>query len=363
MPFNDDPSSPLLAPSGAPPSEEGVSTSHLKKVDKEVRVPISLDEFSADCSATQELSVRLPNKTMTFSVKVNKEIPSAASSAIGTRSSMTDRLAKDVYIFGDHSNGSSINVIRKGSGQIIGSVIDVEQDVVLQIRIDSEGNNFVQVSRSVDFPPEADPVDELLSIDEMTTERSLGHNLFTSSTHEPVQRNAQAEPTTIDVMVLWTRKAECANAGPVCKNGAVNQTTAELMEDLIQLAIQETNTAYQLSGVDIQLELVYRYRSDYVEPSSNAFSISLGDLKGQTDGNMDEVHALRSTYGADLVALIIEDPAYCGIGKQNDRASFTFSLAQNHLRFHPTLFSDFARTSPIIYMKDTSVQELILCLV
>ena len=29
---------------------------------------------------------------------------------------------------------------------------------------------------------------------------------------------------------------------------------------------------------------------------------------------MDDVHALRNTYGADLVSLFIENGAYCGLG-------------------------------------------------
>jgi hypothetical protein len=326
MPVNNDSSAFLISSPGTT-----VTPYVDNMVNKDERISISLDEFPMDCIAAQELSVIISNKSIMFSVKVGKELALANDD---TESSTNDRRANNMYIFADHANGSAINIIRKSSGQMIGSIIDVEQGVVMQIRIDSEGNNFVHVTPSSDFPPEADPIDESpppppASINEMTNQRDLSQSSSKgvtggSATHDTVQRNTNETPITIDVMVLWTKKAECANAG-FSSNCSVNVSTAEQMEDLIQLAIQETNTAYQLSGVDIQLQLVHSYRSNYVEPSSNAFSTSLDDLKIQTDGEMDEVHSLRDTYGADVVALIIDDPAYCGIGEQDDH-SFTRTI-------------------------------------
>ena len=47
---------------------------------------------------------------------------------------------------------------------------------------------------------------------------------------------------------------------------------------------------------------------------SGNFSTDLNRLTNSSDGFMDNVHALRNTYGADLVSLIIEGTSLCGLG-------------------------------------------------
>lgn len=276
---------------------------------------VDLDDFPMDCSGSKNMSVRLQDKIMDFSLKVGSKGRVDRESPFGTLGS--------TYMFGDNPSGSSINILRKRNGQMIGSIIDAEQNVVLQMRVDSEGNNFVQVTPSVNFPPEADPANEFLYIENEITGRDLylqsNSNQDSLANHESVRRNTNETPTIIDIMVVWTKKSECANSGKG-SGCIVNDLTEENMKDLIILAVQETNTAYELSGVNALLRLVYYYRSDYVEPASNAFDTSLANLRGQFDGDMDEVHSRREFYGADVVALLIDDPQYCGIGKEYDLA-------------------------------------------
>ena len=192
----------------------------------------------------------------------------------------------------------------------------------MQIRIDMNGRNYVVITPSEDFPPEADPQndDNIDMIKDMVVGRNLLPRNNMRIPNDTVERRTNtAAKTVIGVMLLWTRKSECLYAKP--EDGAncnVDETSRLRMADLLmELAVEETNTAYQLSGVNIQLDLVHSYRSDYVEPSTNAFDTSLRSLRLSNDGVMDEVHQLRVTYGADVVALIIDDPAYCGIGKYN----------------------------------------------
>ena len=40
---------------------------------------------------------------------------------------------------------------------------------------------------------------------------------------------------------------------------------------------------------------------------------ALTDLRSTSAGHIDELHALRNDYGADLVTLIEDEPQYCGI--------------------------------------------------
>jgi hypothetical protein len=82
------------------------------------------------------------------------------------------------------------------------------------------------------------------------------------------------------------------------------------MRDLVDTAIQETNTAYALSGIDAQLRLAYAYCDvNYIEASSDAFGSALDSITYSAN-----VQALRESVGADMVAKLIDDGQYCGLG-------------------------------------------------
>jgi hypothetical protein len=105
--------------------------------------------------------------------------------------------------------------------------------------------------------------------------------------------------TTIDVLVLYTPAARMA-AGSIPAIRAV-----------VDLAVAETNASYGNSGIVQRLRLVHTAEVNYSEVGGD-FKTDLTRLSGTTDGYMDEVHALRNTHGADLVALIIDDSSLCG---------------------------------------------------
>ncbi len=90
----------------------------------------------------------------------------------------------------------------------------------------------------------------------------------------------------------------------------------------------ETNTAYELSGIETELVLVHAYRDpDYEEAASDAFGNALDDITSTNDGIMDDVHSKRNTYGADLVAMIIDDRQYCGLAWGGPTYSHMFSVS------------------------------------
>jgi hypothetical protein len=124
-------------------------------------------------------------------------------------------------------------------------------------------------------------------------------------------------------MVIWTKTAECKKSG-LDAGCPLSVTTDNNMRGLIDLAIAETNTAINLSGVTTQLRLVHAYREpNYVEEVTNAFGSALTFMRSKTDGVLEDIHSMRNTYGADIVAMIIDSPKHCGIvysGPQNDRA-------------------------------------------
>ena len=110
-----------------------------------------------------------------------------------------------------------------------------------------------------------------------------------------------------------TSHAECRNSG-LSRGCTLTSQTKSNMLGRIDLAISETNTAYDLSGVNTELRLVHSYlHPNYTEASSDTFGTALDDITGTSDEKMDDVHAKREQYGADLVALLIDGSQYCGI--------------------------------------------------
>ena len=92
-------------------------------------------------------------------------------------------------------------------------------------------------------------------------------------------------PPLVDVLVVYTPAVREAAGG-----------AAEIAAE-IDLLIAETNRAYETSGMRLRLALVGRSEVQYVSKND-----SLRDLRGLYQ--MEEVHHLRDSVGADLVNLI-----------------------------------------------------------
>ena len=118
--------------------------------------------------------------------------------------------------------------------------------------------------------------------------------------------------TQIDVMVVYTAAAR----------DAAGSTTA--IESKIDLAVVETNQGYANSGVTQRIRLVHKEEINYSE-SSFDWSTALNRLQNTTDGYMDNVHALRDTYHADVVVLIVSANNYCGLGYLMQTVSPSFA--------------------------------------
>lgn len=117
----------------------------------------------------------------------------------------------------------------------------------------------------------------------------------------------------IDVLVAWTPATEVAAGG------------AAAMQAGVESAVASTNTAYFNSGVAQRVRLGHAQQLAYVErsgPCADPVSgeLSTGpivcaqfDVTDAADAFMDGGHALRDAHGADLVALLVRDTAYCGV--------------------------------------------------
>jgi hypothetical protein len=143
--------------------------------------------------------------------------------------------------------------------------------------------------------------------------------------------------STQNVLVVYTASAAAATAN---------------ISSLIQLAVDETNTSYANSGININMVRVNTAAVTYNE--TGTFSTHISRLQGTTDGYMDNVHTLRNTYGADIVLLVVNDSEACGIAAAiKATASSAFAVAHyscitGYYSFGHELYVD-SSTSPYAY--------------
>ena len=104
--------------------------------------------------------------------------------------------------------------------------------------------------------------------------------------------------SVIDIMVFYTPAARRHEGG-----------TAEI-EASIDLWVAETNQAYAASGVIQRLNLVRQEEIAYIGTGES--EVDLSRFAGASDGHMDEIHALRDAYAADIMHLVVEVKDSCG---------------------------------------------------
>ncbi len=95
--------------------------------------------------------------------------------------------------------------------------------------------------------------------------------------------------STVDLMVYYTAAAQAAAGGQ------------SNIEAEIAAAVTYTNNAYLNSEITTSIRLIRTAPTSYIESPSAI--LNLDRLVNTTDGFLDEVHAERDEYGADLVSL------------------------------------------------------------
>jgi hypothetical protein len=105
-------------------------------------------------------------------------------------------------------------------------------------------------------------------------------------------------PDQIDVMVVYTQDA------------IAGATSKDAMEADIYLAVEQSNQSYINSNINQRLRLVHIAEVNYVESGDTV--LDRDRLKAKADGFVDNVHALRDMFGADIVAMITETGNWCG---------------------------------------------------
>lgn len=102
--------------------------------------------------------------------------------------------------------------------------------------------------------------------------------------------HAKAYADQVDLMVVYTPAVTAIHNG---HDGVMAYITS---------MVSGANQAYTDSGIDQVLHLVHASEINYVEASNR--NADLDNLTYSSDGHMDDVHALRDAWGADLVCLL-----------------------------------------------------------
>jgi hypothetical protein len=91
--------------------------------------------------------------------------------------------------------------------------------------------------------------------------------------------------------------------------------------------VDSANQAYVNSGVNpMRLELAAAVLT-HAATTTDGVTLVL-QMTDRYDGNHDELHTLRDAYDADLVAMIVDFPSFCGVGwlsPEEDQYSFSVS--------------------------------------
>lgn len=251
--------------SSVPESGDSVLSDSKKNGDLQFQ-PISMSiRFFNDLSLTVNLTGMKNNRS--GSVTWFGEVD-------GKRNSLVTLVAKDGLMTGNIVVGSNLYQIRPAVNY---------------------GHELIETNLA-SFTPEADP---------LTVEPPTAQLQAVSS--EPLSGNV-----IVDIMVAYTTEARIAAGGLTEIN------------NLIDLAVAETNITYLNSGISQLVNLVHTVEVNY--PESGTIVTDRNHLQDPDDGVMDEIHTLRDQYQADLVLLLVADGGgFCGVAYSTTSVSNSFA--------------------------------------
>ncbi len=237
----------------------------------------------------------------------------------------------------NEEDGSSFQFVQDEDGHMAGSIVDMENHNVVQIHTKG-GQRVATITPSSDFPAEGEPIvlepirrklkESRPVVERRNLFKSLFHQKKPGTTprldYQKSQRNLFDDlGGNLDIMVIYTRKAACRAYGEFLDCEVTDEMIAN-MEQIIALAVAETNVAYSSSGVDTELLLVHSYMHPTYE-ETDLFT-ALDDM---SSGAMSGVHAERKVHGADMVALILHaTDRICGLGYVGPLIDFMYSTVQ-----------------------------------
>lgn len=232
----------------------------------------------------QNLHINLPNNST-----INAVYQKSISYPIGSYSS--------IYKISNDSNGEL--VFSEYDSVITGMYVSGENNKYI---FQQTSTNTFAVSEVNDssFRDKEQMIDYEIASDNIYERNTLVNNNVCE-----IETPICSGETTIDLMVVYTLSASDLWGGD------------EISKSTITTAVTNMNVSLINSGIsNITFNLVYADVVNYVETQN--FQTDLNSLRNTTDGILDEIHAIRADYGADLVGLVLGSPtSTCGRGNLN----------------------------------------------
>lgn len=184
-----------------------------------------------------------------------------------------------------------------------GRMTEGEGSVTLTVR-GSELAGFIEADRAAyEIVPRGRGISSLVLLDSdrfpecAAAPREAGADEPSPESGRAFSNAVHPDPQSrIDVIVFYTESARLAAGG------------AAQIEATAQAAVDAANTAYANSQITTRLRLVHTRETTYNEEGGD-YSAHLNWLASDPT-----VAALRETYRADMVDLLVQDPAFCGLG-------------------------------------------------
>lgn len=215
---------------------------------------------------------------------------------------------KMVWI-GEGDNGAQA-VLTMVRGVLTGTIF--ADNRTFEIAIEPDGQYSVAELDPGAFPTDDPQFDDFRFEVLEAPDAYIGDELVSTATTDFA---VTGTPVTIDVMIVWTPAAEAAGGGRAA------------MESLALNSVANANLVYTNSGVNAQLNLVHAAPVNWVE-TPTSISTDLNAIRSAGDGQLEEVHTLRTQYGADVVSLFGEgyrNSGACGIGSLMSTVSTSFA--------------------------------------
>ena len=231
------------------------------------------------------------------------------------------------------AHSSVILTVRDGA---LGAGVIDWPGALFELNATPDGRIVIEKINELDLPPHVDPI-------------PIVPGLEPEAPPAEQQSPAAAQPSddggVIDVMVLYT---------PLARTNWGGQAG---IESRITNAIAATNLANTNSLVGFTLNLIHTGEVNYTETGN--MSVTLSNLRRTTDGKMDEVHAWRDQYGADLVSLVSEDTSNCGYAYLMSNVStsfapFAFSVVNGSCLTNQTLAHEFGHNQGSHHDRDNA---------
>jgi hypothetical protein len=209
------------------------------------------------------------------------------------RTSIAEYAGKSVWRGVVEGGGGRVTLMWWPDGEIAGTV---EHDRRYYSIRRISGNLHAIVELSDDRMPPEHPAQILASSDQLG--RPQRNRVLNAPLQTKPRKAVPGADVMIDVLIAYTNKAA--------------SYYGDIKHELIELAIEEANESFRISNLgNVKLRLVHTYQTEYVE-AGDQFE-DLWRLADKGDGKMEELHALRDKYRADVVVLIVDDRHGCGL--------------------------------------------------